>query len=130
MITRRENLLKVLRHEQPEWIPVTGHCDPYNQPSREGMDPVLAAALGEVHWGDTATVTFSRYLGLDIMGIVLSQGDPVIVKSMGGVTQSIPANEVKSRTKMKRSLMLSADQLALTPQNIADLIEYLRSTEE
>jgi hypothetical protein len=67
MITRRENLLKVLRHEQPEWIPVTGHCDPYNQPSREGMDPALAAALGEVHWGDTATVTFSRYLGLDIM---------------------------------------------------------------
>jgi hypothetical protein len=67
MITPRENLLKVLRHEQPEWIPVTGHCDPYNQPSREGMDPALAAALGEVHWGDTATVTFSRYLGLDIM---------------------------------------------------------------
>jgi hypothetical protein len=67
MITPRENLLKVLRHEKPEWIPVAGHCDPYNQPSREGMDPVLAAALGEVHWGDTATVTFSRDLGLDIM---------------------------------------------------------------
>jgi hypothetical protein len=67
MTTPRENLLKVLRHERPEWIPVTGHCDPYNQPSREGMDPVLATALGEVHWGDTATVTFSRYLGLDIM---------------------------------------------------------------
>jgi hypothetical protein len=67
MITRRENLLKILRHERPEWIPVTGHCDPYNQPSREGMDPALAAALGEVHWGDTATVTFSRSLGLDIM---------------------------------------------------------------
>jgi len=65
--------------------------------------------------------------GLDIMGIVLSEGDPIIVKSMGGLTQSIPADEVKSRTKMNRSLMLSAHQLALTPQNIADLIEYLRS---
>ena len=31
------------------------------------MDPALAAALGEVRWGGEATVTFSRYLGLDIM---------------------------------------------------------------
>jgi len=67
MITRRENLLRVFRHEQPEWLPVVGHCDPYNQPSRDGMDPALAAALGQVQWGDTATVTLSRYLGLDIM---------------------------------------------------------------
>jgi hypothetical protein len=67
MTTPRENLLKVLRHERPDWIPVTGHCDPYNQPSREGMDPALADALGEVRWGDTSTVTFSRHLGLDIM---------------------------------------------------------------
>ncbi len=67
MTTPRENLLKIFRHETPDWVPVAGHCDPYNQPSREGMDPALAAALGEVHWGDTATVTFSRYFGLDIM---------------------------------------------------------------
>jgi hypothetical protein len=66
MITPRENLLRVFRHETPEWLPVAGHCDPYNQPNRAGMDPALAAALGEVHWGDTSTVTFSRALGLDI----------------------------------------------------------------
>ncbi len=67
MISPRENLLRVLRHEQPEWLPVTGHCDPYNQPNREGMTPDLATALGEVRWGGTATVEFSRALGLDIM---------------------------------------------------------------
>lgn len=67
MITRRENLLKIFRHEAPEWLPVTGHCDPYNRPSREGMDPELGEALGEVQWCDTATVSFSRYFGLDIM---------------------------------------------------------------
>ena len=67
MTTPRENLLKIFRHETPDWIPVTGHCDPYNQPSREGMDPALAAALGEVYWDSEATVIFSRYLGLDIM---------------------------------------------------------------
>ena len=67
MITPRENLLKVFRHETPEWMPVAGHCDPYNQPSREGMDPALAAALAEVRWSDESTVVFSRHLGLDVM---------------------------------------------------------------
>lgn len=67
MITPRENLLKVFRHEMPEWIPVTGHVDPYNQPNREGMGRKLAAALGEVQWSGESTVIFSRHLGLDIM---------------------------------------------------------------
>lgn len=40
MISRRENLLRVFRHERPEWVPVAGHVDPYNQPSREaGGEP-------------------------------------------------------------------------------------------
>jgi hypothetical protein len=89
MITRRENLLKVLQHEQPEWIPVTGHCDPYNQPNRENMDPALAAALGEVQWGDTSTVVFSRHLGLDIMDWF---GMPAVKISRRNVT-------VESRTE-------------------------------
>ena len=67
MTTPRENLLNVFRHKRPEWLPVVGHCDPYNQPSREGMAPALAAALGEVHWSDESTVKYSRHLGLDIM---------------------------------------------------------------
>lgn len=67
MTTRRENLLRVLRHQVPEWLPVTGHCDPYNRPSREGMDPELEHVLGEVQWGGEATVAFSRHLHLDIM---------------------------------------------------------------
>ncbi len=66
-VTPRENLLRIFRHQTPRWLPVTGHCDPYNQPNRQGMDPALVAALGDVGWGDEATVIFSRYLGLDIM---------------------------------------------------------------
>jgi len=69
-MTPRENLLKVFRHETPEWIPIVGHVDPYNQPSREGMDPDLAEALGEVQWRSEATVVFSRYLGIDIMDYI------------------------------------------------------------
>jgi hypothetical protein len=66
MLTPRANLLRTLRHERPEWIPVGGHVDPYNQPHQRGMDPALAAALREVRWNDESTVAFSRYLGLDI----------------------------------------------------------------
>lgn len=64
--TPRENLLSLLKGEPPAWIPITGHCDPYNQPSKRGMDPELAKALANVQWGDESTVIFSRALGLDI----------------------------------------------------------------
>ncbi len=40
MTTPRENLRKVFRHEIPEWIPLAGHCDPYNQPNRDSVKPV------------------------------------------------------------------------------------------
>ena len=67
--------------------------------------------------------------GLDIMGLVLADGDPVIVRSMGGITQAIPAHDLKSRKPLKRSLMLSADQLGMTAQDVADVVEYLRTSE-
>ena len=66
MISRRENLMRVFRHEMPEWIPVTGHCDPYNQPHQEGMDPKLVQLLGKVEWSDESTVHMSQYMGLDV----------------------------------------------------------------
>jgi hypothetical protein len=67
MLTARENLLRIFRHEMPEWIPICGHVDPYNQPNRDGMDPDLATQMGTVEWHDLSTILFSRYLGLDIM---------------------------------------------------------------
>ena len=87
MLTRRENLIRVFRHEVPEWIPIAGHVDPYNQPNRAGMDPDLARRLGggldsAVHWCDESTITFSRYLGLDIMDYV----GPPLRSTRGNVT--------------------------------------------
>jgi hypothetical protein len=76
MLTPRENILRIFGHETPDWIPICGHCDPWNQPSREGMDPELAEAMGPVKWQDHSTVVFSRHLGLDIMDFV---GPPVAV---------------------------------------------------
>jgi hypothetical protein len=45
MTTLRGNLPRVLHHETPDWLPVTGHGDPCNQPSHPRMDPDLAAPV-------------------------------------------------------------------------------------
>ena len=64
--------------------------------------------------------------GRKLHGLVLSGGNPLIVQSTGGVTQLIPASLVKERKRLGRSLMMSADQLGLSPQQIADITEYLK----
>ena len=112
MITPRENLLKIFRNEQPDWLPVVGHCDPYNQPSREDMDPGLAAELGEVQWSDTSTVVFSRYFGLDIMdfygipAVRISRRNVTVDQSVeGDVTTRIwhtPAGDLREVSRMCR----------------------------
>ena len=50
----------------------------------------------------------------------------MIVQSAGGLTQMIPRSKVKSRQGLNRSLMLSADQLGLSAQDLADIAAYLR----
>lgn len=65
--------------------------------------------------------------GMVIHGRVLSTGDPVIVQSTGGFRQTIPADKIKSRRPLGRSLMLSAAQLNLSPQGLADVVAYLKS---
>ena len=95
---------------------------------------VVAKAIvdpsAEISLGFEGQHLTTRKDGHDIMGVVLSDGDPVIVRSMGGITQSIPAEDVKSRRPMKRSLMLSAEQLGLTAQDVADVVEYLSTVSD
>mgnify|MGYP003705843601 CR=1 FL=1 len=64
-----------------------------------------------------------------IHGITESRGDPAIVLTQGGLTQMIPQSKVKSSKRMKRSLMLSAEQLALTSQDVADIVAYMKGWE-
>lgn len=65
--------------------------------------------------------------GKRIDGRIISNGDPVVISSTGGFTQKIPKNLIESRKNMDRSLMLNADQLALTAQDAADVVEWLKS---
>jgi len=64
--------------------------------------------------------------GKIIHGRLLSEGDPVVIQSMGGVIQLIPADRVKSKNRLNRSLMMGAEQLGMGPQEIADIVAYLR----
>jgi len=61
-----------------------------------------------------------------IDGLVLTEGKTVTIRSTGGVTQDVPKGEIKSRKQMDRSLMLSADQLGLSAQDVADIVEWMR----
>lgn len=65
--------------------------------------------------------------GQKIQGLVTSEANPHIITSTGGVTQLVPKNRVKQVKWMKESLMLSADQLGLTAQDVADITAYLQS---
>lgn len=65
--------------------------------------------------------------GSQIHGMLLTEGKIMIVRSMGGQTQYVPQARVKSRKKMDRSLMMSATQLGLTAQDVADVVAYLRT---
>lgn len=47
------------------------------------------------------------------------------IVSTGGISQTIPKAKIRKRTKLDRSLMLSADQLGLTEQDVADLVAWL-----
>jgi putative heme-binding domain-containing protein len=67
--------------------------------------------------------------GATIHGMLLTEGDIMIVRSMGGVNQYVPKSRVQKRSKLDRSLMLSAFQLGLTAQDVADIVAYMRGGE-
>jgi putative heme-binding domain-containing protein len=62
-----------------------------------------------------------------VTGMVLSNGDPFIVKCMGGVVQTIPKGRVKSVEPLGRSLMYDPANLGLAPQTVADIAAFLKS---
>jgi putative membrane-bound dehydrogenase-like protein len=95
--------------------------------SRQTKEVVVTAIVDPsrdiAHGYDGAELTLTD--GKKIHGIVLSNGDPVIVQSTGGAIQMIPRARIQQRQRLDRSLMLSADQLGLTAQQIADIAAYL-----
>lgn len=65
--------------------------------------------------------------GTLVQGMLISDGEPLIITSQGGLTQMIPRAKVKAKRGMNRSLMMSATQLGLTAQETADIAAFLRA---
>lgn len=98
--------------------------------SRQGAEQTILAIVNPTH--DVAH-GYEGYIvelndGQRIMGIVSANGDPVVINSMGGLSQMVPADRIKRVRRFWDSLMLSADQLGLSAQDVADIVEYLKGT--
>jgi len=61
MITCRENLLRVFRHQEPDWVPVITLADDYNRPSH------LPASFYAQARGLDTTLLLSRYFDVDVL---------------------------------------------------------------
>jgi putative membrane-bound dehydrogenase-like protein len=96
--------------------------------SRQAKAVVIEAIVNPsndiAHGFDGTEITLQD--GRRIHGRVLSGGNPVVVQSTGGVTQMVPAAMIKERKRLGRSLMLSAEQLGLSAQQVADITAYLK----
>ncbi|HLA71384.1 MAG TPA: c-type cytochrome, partial [Steroidobacteraceae bacterium] len=96
--------------------------------SRQTREVVITAIVDPsndiAHGFEGAELTLQD--GRKVHGMVLSGGNPLVVQSTGGVTQMIPAGLIKERKRLGRSLMLSADQLGLSAQQVADVVAYLK----
>ena len=62
-----------------------------------------------------------------IDGLVIADGDPVTIRATGGLIQKVPKKQIAERKQLDRSLMLNADQLGLTAQDVADIIEWMKT---
>lgn len=95
--------------------------------SRQTKDVVITAIVdpsNDIAHGYEGTELTLRD-GKKIHGLVLGNGNPMIVQSTGGAIQMIPASLIQHRERLGRSLMLTADQLGLTAQQVADIVAYL-----
>ncbi|MFP6899298.1 MAG: PVC-type heme-binding CxxCH protein, partial [Opitutales bacterium] len=61
-----------------------------------------------------------------IQGFIQAEGDPLVIRVFGGQDVVISKADLKSRKKMKTSLMAPASRLGLTAQQLRDVVEYLK----
>ena len=96
-----------------------------SQPTEVIVEAILYPSKDIAHGFEGSSIVTKD--GTRIDGIILTDGPFVMIKSMAGLTQIVPKELIKSKTKMDRSLMMGAVQLGLTPQEVADVVAYLRT---
>lgn len=89
------------------------------------IDAILNPSSGISHGYEGSEIKTKD--GKTIHGLLIKNSPPFIIQSMGGITQTIPQQQVESIKKLNRSLMLSAEQLGFTAQDLADVVAYLKT---
>ena len=87
----------------------------------------LVNPSSEISHGFEGTRVETKEGGIKIDGILVSDADPLVIKSVGAMVQRVPRSAVKSITKMNRSLMPQPELLGLDAQKISDIAAYLKS---
>ena len=93
--------------------------------SREALVRAIVNPSAEIALGYEG-VTLKLKAGGQIDGRLMSNNDPIVITSTGGITQLVPKDRVTGgQTKMTRSLMMSGEQLGLNAQDVADVAAFL-----
>lgn len=89
------------------------------------LDAIINPGAGIV-FGYEATAIKTRN-GIEYMGFVLSDGDPVQLKDILGKVHEIPRNTILKRNAQRGSLMPPPQNLNLSDVDLAHLIGYLKN---
>lgn len=95
------------------------------QPAEVIAKAIIDPSADIAHGYDGTAINLKDGKWID--GQIIADGDPIVIRSTGGLTQKVPKKQIASRKNMDRSLMLGADQLGLAPQDVADIIEWLKT---
>ena len=102
-----------------------------NRSEEEIATALINPSAGIAHGFDSHEVTLEpnwkeRKSFWRINGIILSESDPLTIKSAGGLIQKVPSHEIHFIQPSRHSLMLSAHQLGMSEQDVADLVAFLK----
>ncbi|MBI5774294.1 MAG: c-type cytochrome [Verrucomicrobia bacterium] len=86
---------------------------------------ILEPSAEIAHGYDAEVITMKDKQRIE--GLILTDKNPVVVLSAGGLTQMVPKNRIASKAPLGRSLMWTPQALGLTAQDVADIVAYLKS---
>jgi len=89
---------------------------------------IIDPNAGLAHGFEATEITTQK--GHILQGFLLASGPTSTLKIMGGGEVSMRRKEVKITKTLEDSLMLSAGQLGLTAQEVADIVAYLKHGSE
>ncbi len=89
------------------------------------VDPDSTIHFANVSY-EVVLVDSTRIHGNSSFLLMTKREDPVFISSVGGILQYIPVEKVSKVTRLSQSLMLSAEQLGLTDQDLADVVAFLQ----